>query len=197
MVVGCKRKAAAVLPLRRYTSPKLKNANVLLPDNTLATLNTKENEEVELTTHKSIQDKKITNDYNLIRGSVEITHNNKTNYYVIDKNEFYSYISFETEHSNERVNVTNIKGKNILKDGVDISDNKAELEKLASYFVALLNDDNKTVAAVDLLVPGSGELMGGSQREERLDVLTNRMDELKMNKEELLLLDKYFKLKFV
>lgn len=130
--------------LHRISTCQLKNANVLLPDNTLATLNTKENEEVELTTHKSIQDKKITNDYNLIRGSVEITHNNKTNYYVIDKNDFYSYISFETEHSNERVNVTNIKGKNILKDGVDISDNKAELEKLASYFVALLNDDNKT-----------------------------------------------------
>ena len=52
-------------------------------------------------------------------------------------------------------------------------------------FYMRLNDDNKTVAAVDLLVPGSGELMGGSQREERLDVLTNRMDELKMNKEEL------------
>lgn len=48
-----------------------------------------------------------------------------------------------------------------------------------------LNDDNKTVAAVDLLVPGAGELMGGSQREERLDVLLNRMNELGMNQEEL------------
>ena len=38
-----------------------------------------------------------------------------------------------------------------------------------------LNDDGKTVAAVDLLVPGSGELVGGSQREERLDVLIERM----------------------
>ena len=52
-------------------------------------------------------------------------------------------------------------------------------------FYMRLNDDNKTVAAVDLLVPGAGELMGGSQREERLDVLLNRMDELNMNKEEL------------
>ena len=52
-------------------------------------------------------------------------------------------------------------------------------------FYMRLNDDNKTVAAVDLLVPGSGELMGGSQREERLDYLIKRMDELKMNKEEL------------
>ncbi len=42
------------------------------------------------------------------------------------------------------------------------------------------NDDGKTVAAVDLLVPGVGELVGGSQREERLDVLTARMEELGM-----------------
>jgi asparaginyl-tRNA synthetase len=47
------------------------------------------------------------------------------------------------------------------------------------------NPDGKTVAAVDLEVPGAGELMGGSQREEKLDVLVNRMDELGMNKEEL------------
>ena len=45
-------------------------------------------------------------------------------------------------------------------------------------FYMRLNDDNKTVAAVDLLVPGSGELMGGSQREERLDLLVKRMKEL-------------------
>ena len=50
-------------------------------------------------------------------------------------------------------------------------------------FYMRLNDDNETVAAVDLLVPGSGELMGGSQREERLDVLNRRMDELNMSKE--------------
>ena len=50
-------------------------------------------------------------------------------------------------------------------------------------FYMRLNDDNKTVAAVDLLVPGSGELMGGSQREERLDVLNRRMDEMEMSKE--------------
>ncbi len=47
-------------------------------------------------------------------------------------------------------------------------------------FYMRLNDDEKTVAAVDLLVPGSGELMGGSQREERLDVLQKKMAELKV-----------------
>lgn len=44
-------------------------------------------------------------------------------------------------------------------------------------FYMRLNEDGKTVAAVDLLVPGVGELIGGSQREERLDVLQARMDE--------------------
>ncbi len=50
-------------------------------------------------------------------------------------------------------------------------------------FYMRLNDDGKTVAAMDLLAPGIGEIIGGSQREERLDVLENRMDELKMDKE--------------
>lgn len=44
------------------------------------------------------------------------------------------------------------------------------------------NPDGKTVAAVDLEVPGAGELMGGSQREEDYDKLVKRMDELKMDK---------------
>ena len=47
------------------------------------------------------------------------------------------------------------------------------------------NEDGKTVRAVDLEVPGAGELMGGSQREEDMDKLICRMDELHMDKEEL------------
>ena len=47
-----------------------------------------------------------------------------------------------------------------------------------------MNDDGKTVAAADCLVPGIGEIIGGSQREERLDVLENRMEELGLNKED-------------
>ncbi|HZJ41087.1 MAG TPA: amino acid--tRNA ligase-related protein, partial [Candidatus Saccharimonadales bacterium] len=43
------------------------------------------------------------------------------------------------------------------------------------------NDDGKTVAAMDLLVPGIGEIIGGSQREERYEVLKNRIEELGMN----------------
>ena len=47
------------------------------------------------------------------------------------------------------------------------------------------NEDGETVAAVDLEVPGAGELMGGSQREENYEKLVKRMDELHMDKEEL------------
>lgn len=51
-------------------------------------------------------------------------------------------------------------------------------------FYMRLNDDGKTVAACDLLVPGVGEIIGGSQREERLGVLTARMKELGLKEED-------------
>jgi asparaginyl-tRNA synthetase len=50
-------------------------------------------------------------------------------------------------------------------------------------FYMRLNDDEKTVAAMDVLAPGIGEIIGGSQREERLDILDSRMDEMKLSKE--------------
>lgn len=49
-------------------------------------------------------------------------------------------------------------------------------------FYMRLNDDEKTVAAMDVLAPGIGEIIGGSQREERLTVLDSRMDALHINK---------------
>jgi len=51
---------------------------------------------------------------------------------------------------------------------------------IKAYYMKL-NDDGKTVAAVDLIVPGSGELMGGSQREEDLDKLLKRMKEMNVS----------------
>ena len=51
-------------------------------------------------------------------------------------------------------------------------------------FYMRLNDDGKTVAAADCLVPGIGEIIGGSQREERLDVLTERMAQLGLKEED-------------
>jgi asparaginyl-tRNA synthetase len=50
-------------------------------------------------------------------------------------------------------------------------------------FYMKLNDDEKTVAAMDVLAPGIGEIIGGSQREDRLDVLDRRMDEMRLNKQ--------------
>jgi asparaginyl-tRNA synthetase len=52
-------------------------------------------------------------------------------------------------------------------------------------FYMRMNEDNKTVAAMDLLVPGIGELIGGSQREERIDFLEKRMDEMGVTKDNM------------
>jgi asparaginyl-tRNA synthetase len=51
-------------------------------------------------------------------------------------------------------------------------------------FYMRLNDDGKTVAAMDLLVPGVGEIIGGSQREERMENLIARMKEMGLNTED-------------
>ena len=51
-------------------------------------------------------------------------------------------------------------------------------------FYMKLNEDGKTVKAMDLLVPGIGEIIGGSQREDNLELLLKRMEEMKLNKED-------------
>ena len=56
-------------------------------------------------------------------------------------------------------------------------------KEIKSFYMRL-NDDGKTVAATDMLVPGVGELIGGSQREERMDVLLNRMSDSHLNPED-------------
>ncbi|MDQ2916776.1 MAG: asparagine--tRNA ligase [Pseudomonadota bacterium] len=55
--------------------------------------------------------------------------------------------------------------------------------KAIKAFYMRANDDGKTVAAMDVLAPGIGEIIGGSQREERLDALDARMDEARLDKE--------------
>jgi asparaginyl-tRNA synthetase len=56
--------------------------------------------------------------------------------------------------------------------------------KQIKAFYMRLNDDGRTVAAMDVLAPGIGEIIGGSQREERLDVLDARLDEVGLPKEQ-------------
>jgi asparaginyl-tRNA synthetase len=57
--------------------------------------------------------------------------------------------------------------------------------KAIKAFYMRVNDDGKTVAAMDVLAPGIGEIIGGSQREERLEVLDARMDEIGIDKEHM------------
>ncbi len=68
----------------------------------------------------------------------------------------------------------------IFKKPVFVIDYPKEIKS----FYMRLNDDNKTVAAMDLLVPGVGEIIGGSQREERYDVLCQRIKELGLKEED-------------
>ncbi len=55
--------------------------------------------------------------------------------------------------------------------------------KIKAFYMRLNDDDGKTTAALDVLAPGIGEIIGGAQREERLDVLERRMDEMGLDKE--------------
>ncbi|MCI9665917.1 MAG: asparagine--tRNA ligase [Angelakisella sp.] len=68
----------------------------------------------------------------------------------------------------------------VYKKPVFVTDYPKEIKA----FYMRMNDDNKTVAAVDLLVPGVGEIIGGSQREERLDMLLTRIKELGLREED-------------
>ncbi|MDD4334451.1 MAG: asparagine--tRNA ligase [Desulfotomaculaceae bacterium] len=82
-------------------------------------------------------------------------------------------IDLQTEH--ERYITEKHFGKPVF-----ITDYPKEIKA----FYMRMNDDGRTVAAMDLLVPGIGELVGGSQREERLGFLEKRMFELGLNKED-------------
>jgi len=79
----------------------------------------------------------------------------------------------QTEH--ERYISEEVYGKPVF-----VTDYPKEIKA----FYMRMNDDNKTVAAMDLLVPGVGELIGGSQREERQEVLEKRMEEMDLSKDD-------------
>ncbi|MDW7729242.1 MAG: asparagine--tRNA ligase [Bacillota bacterium] len=71
--------------------------------------------------------------------------------------------------------------ENVFDKPVFVTDYPKEIKA----FYMRLNDDQKTVAAMDLLAPGVGEIIGGSQREERADILIERMADFKIRPEEL------------
>ena len=81
-------------------------------------------------------------------------------------------IDLQTEH--ERYLTEKVYGKPVF-----VTDYPREIKA----FYMRLNDDGKTVAAADMLVPGVGELIGGSQREERLDMLEAAMEKFGLEKE--------------
>ena len=82
-------------------------------------------------------------------------------------------IDLQTEHERYLT-------EEIFKKPVFVTDYPKEIKA----FYMRLNDDGKTVAAADCLVPGIGEIIGGSQREERLDLLLSRMAELGLREED-------------
>ncbi|MBQ9060838.1 MAG: asparagine--tRNA ligase, partial [Firmicutes bacterium] len=82
-------------------------------------------------------------------------------------------IDLQTEHERYLT-------EKIFKKPVFVTDYPKEIKA----FYMRLNDDNKTVAACDLLVPGVGEIIGGSQREERYDLLKSRIEEMGMAEED-------------
>lgn len=94
---------------------------------------------------------------------------------VKDKFEYPVYwgVDLQTEHERYLT-------EQVFKKPVFVTDYPKEIKA----FYMRLNDDNKTVAAVDLLVPGVGEIIGGSQREERMDVLLARMAEVGLKPED-------------
>ena len=68
----------------------------------------------------------------------------------------------------------------VFKKPVFVTDYPKEIKA----FYMKLNEDNKTVAAMDLLVPGIGEIIGGSQREDDYDKLLKRMEEMNLKRED-------------
>lgn len=94
---------------------------------------------------------------------------------VKDRFEFPVYWGVDLQSEHERYLT-----EEVFKKPVFLTDYPKEIKA----FYMRLNDDNKTVAASDLLVPGIGELIGGSQREERLELLRKRMQECGLKEEE-------------
>ena len=89
-----------------------------------------------------------------------------------DKFDFKAYWGCDLQTEHERYLT-----EQVFKKPIFVTDYPKEIKA----FYMRMNDDERTVAAADCLVPGIGEIIGGSQREERLDVLQKRIEELNMD----------------
>lgn len=106
-----------------------------------------------------------------------VTYTQAVELLIPQNNKFEYQVSWgadlQTEH--ERYLTEQVFGKPVF-----VTDYPKEIKA----FYMRMNEDGKTVAAMDLLVPGIGEIIGGSQREERLDLLLSRMKEAGLNEQE-------------
>ncbi|MXP51018.1 asparagine--tRNA ligase [Pantoea sp. SoEX] len=121
---------------------------------------------------------------------------------IIERLEKFSSIDFIKINYNESIDIL-IKSKRSFENkvywGIDLSSEHERFlveeyfkipviiknyPKEVKAFYMRLNEDNKTVASMDILVPGIGELIGGSQREERIEILNMRLKESGLNKED-------------
>ena len=106
-----------------------------------------------------------------------VTYTEAVEILAINNNKFDYKVSWgcdlQTEHERYLT-------EEVFKRPVFVTDYPKEIKA----FYMKLNEDGKTVAAMDCLVPGIGEIIGGSQREDKLEVLEQRMEEMGLNKED-------------
>ncbi len=124
---------------------------------------------------KFIDDKLIERLNNVLQSDFVRLDYTKAIEILLDSGEKFKYpvkwgVDLQTEHERYLT-------EQVYKKPVFVTNYPKEIKA----FYMRLNDDGKTVAAMDLLVPGIGEIIGGSQREERLEVLEKRMTELKLD----------------
>ena len=113
--------------------------------------------------------KLVNNDFERMDYSEAIAHLEKSN----KKFEFPVKWGIDMQSEHERYLTEEVVGRPVAV---------MNFPKDIKSFYMRVNDDQRTVAAMDVLAPGIGEIIGGSQREERLDVLDARLDELKLSK---------------
>lgn len=138
-----------------------------------------ENAPEEMEFFNSFIDKGLIEKLNLIINNEfgHVTYTEAVEMLINSKKEFQFPVEWgidlQTEH--ERY-IT----EEIFKKPVFVTDYPKDIKA----FYMRMNDDNKTVAACDLLVPGVGEIIGGSQREERIDLLKGRMEQMGLDEKD-------------